>query len=174
MARRFFFTSYAVFFLPQFSTRITFPPSRRTIPRTRSTILSTRSSARSGRTRKMVSYSRSRAPAPGPPLACVSCCCICRLSGLPLSRRGGTSVTVFCLCLAAFFRTAVELVHGRAWALEERGHRGVGRLRHQLAELGFLLRRELRQHPVGAFPGRRRLADAEPHPPLAVPGAPVE
>src|SRR5438067_5869529 len=177
MARKFFFTSYAVFFLPQFSTRITLPPSRWTIPRMRSTILSTRSSARSGRTRKMVSYSRSRVAAAGPPLVCVSCCCIAPPLGFAAHAAArGTSVSVFLdLCLAAFrFRTAVELVHGRARTFEQRGHRGVRRLGHELVEVRLLLGRELRQHPVRAFPERRGLADAESDPEVAVAGVLVE
>src|SRR5436309_5947871 len=133
---------------------MTLPPSRWTIPRMRSTILSTRSSARSGRTRKMVSYSRSLLPAAGPPDAGVSACCI-----LPTSRvcrlraaRGITlreiSIAVFlglCLACRVLLRTAVELVHGRAGTIEERGDGGVGGLGHELLEVPLLLDRELRQ-----------------------------
>src|SRR4051812_31724010 len=164
MARRCFFTSYATFFLPQFSTLMTLPPSRWTIPRRRSTILSTRSSARSGRTRKMVSYSRSLVAAPGPPVPWVSCCCICgHLSGLPPWRRGDClfSVFRFCLASAGLLRTAVELVHGGTGTLEERRHRRVGGLGDQLRELRLLVGRELREHPIRTLPGRWRLADAK-------------
>src|SRR2546421_6117877 len=119
----------------------------------------------------MVSYSRSRVPAGGPPLVCVSVCCIAPPLGFAASRAArGTSISVFLrFCLAAFrFRTAVELVHGRARTFQESGHRGFGSLGDELAELRLLLGRELRQHPVRAFPERRGLADAEPDPQIAV------
>src|SRR6266852_7323968 len=51
---------YIVLFLPQTVKRMTLPPSRLTISRTRSLMRSTDSSGRSGLSRKMVSYSRSR------------------------------------------------------------------------------------------------------------------
>src|SRR5438477_2347729 len=118
MARKFFFTSYEVFFLPQFSTLITLPPSRWTIPRMRSTILSTRSSARSGRTRKMVSYSRSRVPGAnvgGPPAVVSVAVCI-----------------VFPLGFAAFLKPRgllrhlllplVEPVHRQQGSFQQRRH----------------------------------------------------
>src|SRR5438132_9496834 len=145
IARKFRWTSYAVFFFPQFSTLITLPPSRCTMPRMRSTILSTRSSARSGRTRRMVSYSRIRVPGAiwgGPPAVVVSFCCI----GFHL------------LC------TAIELVHGQDRPFQERGHGGLCRLRNQVFERLLLLRRELRQHPVRALPHRRRTSHPESHP----------
>src|SRR6266478_1731320 len=146
MARRCFFTSYATFFLPQFSTLMTLPPSRCTSPRRRSTILSTRSSARSGRRRKMVSYSRSLVPGAccaGPPLVCVSACCmsftswVCRRSRL---RRGPLSPAL---------RPSRRRLRGD---------------RHHLLHHSFLLRREPRQHEVRRVPSLRRPPDAGPDP----------
>src|SRR5437764_2092924 len=143
----------------------------------------------------MVSYSRSRVPAGGPPLVCVSVCCIAPPLGFAASRAArGTSVCFLIRGpatpaprtpagrrrgptrpvvgpfgrLVGTSRTAVELVHGRARTFQESGHRGFGSLGDELAELRLLLGRELRQHPVRAFPERRGLADAEPDPQIAV------
>src|SRR5919202_6050337 len=149
MARRCFFTSYATFFFPQFSTLITLPPSRCTIPRMRSTILSTRSSARSGRTRKIVSYSRSLVPLAcwgAPPVVCVSACCIASLMGEapgPCRERGS---------LRFLLRPAVVLVRRRHRSFLHRRDRRVGGDRDHLLQCRLFLRRELRQHPIGPFP----------------------
>src|SRR5262249_36301948 len=124
IARRCFFTSYAVFFFPQFSTLITLPPSRRTIPRVRSTILSTRSSARSGRTRKIDSYSRSVVPGGCccgvPPVVCVSVCCITSPHGsCPRTRRERGSLRFFHFLL----RPAVVPIRRHHRSFQERRHR---------------------------------------------------
>src|SRR5712664_3527259 len=167
MARRCFFTSYATFFLPQFSTLMTLPPSRCTIPRSRSTFLSTRSSARSGRRRKMVSSSRSLFPGAcgaGPPLVCVSVCCM----SLPLGFAGGPAsgevhvLLRFALLAAGLLRPPVEPVHRRRRPFEERRGRRLRGDRHHLLHHSILLRREPRQHEVRRIPPRRRPPDAAP------------
>src|SRR5439155_18985735 len=79
IARRCFLTSYAVYTLPQSQTTSHMPTSQCTKTRILTTIYSTRSSARSGRTRKILSYSRNLVPGAccgTPPVLCVSVCCI--------------------------------------------------------------------------------------------------
>src|SRR6266446_4675633 len=153
IARKFRLTSYAVFFLPQFSTLITLPPSRCTMPRNRSTILSTRSSARSGRKRKIVSYSRSRVPGAccaGPPLVCVSACCM----SSPLGFAGGLTpgevhfLLRFALLPGAFSGPPVEPVHRCRRPFEERRQGRFRGDRHPLLHHSFLLGGEPRQHEV--------------------------
>src|SRR6266481_3450643 len=166
MARRCFFTSYATFFLPQFSTLMTLPPSRCTTPRRRSTILSTRSSARSGRRRKMVSYSRNLVPGAccaAPPPVCVSACCmsvtswVCRRSWPPAR---STACLRFALLSAGLLGPPVEPVLRRRRPVEERRHRRVRRDRHHLLRHLLLLFREPRQHEVRRVPPLRRPPDA--------------
>src|SRR5438105_14857290 len=161
MARRCFFTSYATFFFPQFSTLMTLPPSRCTMPRMRSTILSTRSSARSGRTRKMVSYSRSRVPGAccgGPPAVVFSACCITSPHGFAAGRncrsRGSLRLR----------RTAVVSIRRHRRSFPERRDGRLGRHGDQLLQLLLFRGGKLRQHPVGALPLRRRPSHPEPDP----------
>src|SRR5438445_8228397 len=121
------------------------------MPRMRSTILSTRSSARSGRTRKMVSYSRSMVPLAccgAPPLPCVSICCIASLMGKSPSHLAAPVVLVRC----------------RRRSFHERRDRRVRGERDQLFERLLLRGRELRQHPVRSFPllGRPAHSEAQP------------
>src|SRR5882762_7996365 len=161
IARRCFLTSYAVFFFPQFSTLITLPPSRWTMPRMRSTILSTRSSARSGRMRKIVSYSRSNVPGACcgvPPVVCVSICCITSPHGSgPRARRERGS-------LRFLLGATVVPVRRHQRSFQQRRHGRFGRERDQLFQLLLLRGGEPRQHPVRPFPLLRRSSDPEPHP----------
>src|SRR5438105_2834127 len=181
MARKFFFTSYAVFFLPQFSTLSTLPPSRWTMPRMRSTILSTRSSARSGRTRKIVSYSRNLVPGAccgAPPVPCVSVCCITSPSwvsprALPGARfsqhlRGHDEIVSPGLIFRSLRPPVVPV--GRHYAsFHQRRDRRLGGERNQLLQSLLLLRREFRQHPVRALPllGWSAYPESHPHRPAA-------
>src|SRR2546426_3101023 len=164
------FTSNAVFFLPQFSTLITLPPSRWTMARMRSTILSTRSSARSGRTRKIVSYSRNVVPGGcvAPPVVCVSVCCITSPHGsCPRARRERGLVrfaSFSALLLRCLPRSPVVPVRRHQRSFEERRHRRIRRDRDELLQRLLLFRRELRQNPVRPFPLLRRPAHSEPHP----------
>src|SRR5438045_1005452 len=125
----------------------------------RSTILSTRSSARSGRTRKIVSYSRSRVPfacCGAPPVVCVSVCCMAFLSGKAPGRcreRG-----------SLLLQSAVVLVRRRLRPFHQRRNRRLCGERDQFLQLRLLVRRELRQHPIGPFPLSRRPAHPESHP----------
>src|SRR6266404_3777111 len=189
IARRCFLTSYAVFFFPQFSTLITLPPSRWTMPRMRSTILSTRSSARSGRTRKMVSYSRSMPPCAccaGPPVVCGSTCCITSPHGgapeqvrsevhsnnvgdtmqwCPLdSVFGSYEADARLERLSLLPGTPVVLVRRHPRPFPERRQRGIRRQRDQLLQCLLFLRGELRQYPVRPFPLLGRPSHSEPHP----------
>src|SRR6266436_7310631 len=180
IARRCFLTSYAVFFFPQFSTLITLPPSRWTMPRMRSTILSTRSSARSGRMRKIVSYSRSIVPGACcgvPPVVCVSICCITSpptLSGTPSNDVPKTNppkhsrehhpMASSSLTLRFLPQAPVVPVRRHQRSFQERRHGRVGRERDQLPQLLLLRRGEPCQHPVRPFPLLRGSSDPEPHP----------
>src|ERR1041384_1177258 len=144
MARKFFFTSYEVFFLPQFSTLMTLPPSRCTMPRMRSTILSTRSSARSGFTRKSVSYSRSRVPG--------ACC-------------GGAAVACASVIVSSPHGiAAVELVGHREGSFVECCDGRICCDRDVVLQLFLFFQRKSAQNPIRAFPLLRRPADSESHP----------